>query len=91
MRPRPRRRRGWAAHAAVATVLFGPADDRLREALAQQREVAAAARAELVPGPAATAWTTRARAVADLGWGLLGARARGDGDLAASLARRLPG
>ena len=63
-------------------MLFGPADDRLREALVQQREVPAAARAELFPGPAATARTTRARAVADLGWGLLGARARGDSDLA---------
>jgi uncharacterized membrane protein YccC len=80
-----------AARAAVAAAPGGPADDRLREALVQQREVAAAARAELFPGPAATAWTTRARAVADLGWGLLGARARGDGDLAASLTRRLPG
>jgi uncharacterized membrane protein YccC len=80
-----------AARAAVAAAPGGPADDRLHEALVQQREVATAARAELFPGPAATAWTTRARAVADLGWGLLGARARGDDDLAASLARRLPG
>ena len=52
--------------------------------------MAAVARAELFPGPAATAWTARTRAVADLGWGLLGARARGDDALAASLARRLP-
>ena len=78
-----------AARAAVRTAPGGAADTRLREALVQQGEVAAAARAELFPGPAATAWATRARAVADLGWGLLGARARGDGELAASLARRL--
>ena len=79
-----------AARAAVPAAPGGVAEARLREALVQQGEVAAAARAELFPGPAATAWTTRARAVADLGWGLLGARARGDDALAASLARRLP-
>jgi uncharacterized membrane protein YccC len=65
------------------------ADRRLHDALVHLNEVATAARAELLPTPAVTAWTTRSRWVADLGWGLLGARARGDGELAGSLARRI--
>jgi hypothetical protein len=70
----------------VVSLLLGPRPP----ALSAQGEVAAAARAERFPGPAATAWTTRARAVADLGWALLGARARGDDATVASLAHRLP-
>ncbi|MGY1623140.1 FUSC family protein [Geodermatophilus sp. SYSU D00965] len=80
------------ADAAVTAAAAGPgtaADRRLHDALVHLNEVATAARAELLPTPAVTAWTTRSRWVADLGWGLLGARARGDAELAGSLARRI--
>ncbi|MGY1641402.1 FUSC family protein [Geodermatophilus sp. SYSU D00703] len=81
-----------AADALAAAAAAGPgtaADRRLHDTLAHLNEVATAARAELLPTPAVTAWTTRSRWVADLGWGLLGVRARGDAELAGSLARRV--
>ncbi|WP_143087140.1 FUSC family protein [Geodermatophilus ruber] len=83
---------GTAADAAVAASVAPPgsaADGRLHDALVQLNEVATAARAELLPPAQATAWLRRSRWVADLGWGLLGARARRDDALAGSLARRI--
>jgi hypothetical protein len=80
------------ADAAVAAATSPPgtaADRRLHDRLVQLNEVATAARAELLPTRSGTTETTRSRWVADLGWGLLGARARGDDALAASLARRI--
>ncbi|MGY1706161.1 FUSC family protein [Geodermatophilus sp. SYSU D00697] len=80
------------ADAAVAAAAADPgtaADRRLHDTLVHLNEVATAARAELLPTPAGTAWTSRSRWVADLGWGLLGARARGDTQLGGSLARRI--
>jgi hypothetical protein len=61
----------------------------LHDALVALTEVATAARAELFATDATTAWLQRGRWVADLGWGLLGARARGDGVLAGALADRI--
>jgi hypothetical protein len=78
-----------AAVAAADARPGSPADARLHDTLVQLNEVATAARAELLPTPSVTAWTQRSRWVADLGWGLLGARARGDDALGASLARRI--
>jgi hypothetical protein len=78
-----------AAQAAVAAAHEPDADRRLHDALAALSEVATAVRSELFPSPASTAWLRRARWVADLGWALLGARARGDDELAATLARRI--
>jgi hypothetical protein len=46
-------------------------------------------RAELDPSAASTAWLLRARWVADLGWALIGARARGDEELVAALEARI--
>ena len=66
------------------------ADARLRAALEHLSEVSAATRAELLPTSAVNARVHLAREVADLGWGLLGARARRDDDLVVTLARRLP-
>ncbi|SDC58634.1 Fusaric acid resistance protein-like [Geodermatophilus telluris] len=87
--PRAASRRLPAAVREVAAAAAAGDDRRLHAALDHLAEVAAGARAELLPDPAVTAGVRRARAVADLGWGLLGARARGDAALAAELARRL--
>ncbi|MGK5111864.1 FUSC family protein [Geodermatophilus sp. CPCC 205506] len=78
-----------AALAAAGAPAGSRADARLHDSLVQLNEVATAARAELLPTSSVTAWTTRSRWVADLGWGLLAARARGDEELAGSLARRI--
>ena len=51
--------------------------------------MATATRAELFPTPDSAAWLELGRHVADLGWGLLGARARQDGDLAATVSGRI--
>ena len=82
--------RAAAAAVAAARCPGGTeADRRLRQALEALGEVMTAARTELFPPPATTAWLGRGRSVADLGWGLLGARARGDDALAAALASRI--
>ena len=67
----------------------GPDDRALRDALAAQHEVATAARAELFAAPGADVLLRRSRQVADLGWALLGARARGESELAATVAERI--
>ncbi len=54
-----------------------------------QHEVATAARAELFAAPGADAQLRRSRQVADLGWALLGARAREEDALAAWVAARI--
>ncbi|MGY1651884.1 FUSC family protein [Geodermatophilus sp. SYSU D01119] len=87
--PRASSRRLPAAVREVTAAGAAADDRRLHAALDHLAEVSAGARAELLPTPAVTAEVHRARAVADLGWALLGARARGDGPLAAELARRL--
>ncbi|MGY1713281.1 FUSC family protein [Geodermatophilus sp. SYSU D01106] len=87
--PRASSRRLPAAVREVTAAGAAADDRRLHAALDHLAEVSAGARAELLPTPAVTAGVHRARAVADLGWALLGARARGDGPLAAELARRL--
>ncbi|WP_336028959.1 FUSC family protein [Geodermatophilus sp. FMUSA9-8] len=87
--PRASSRRLPAAVREVAAAGAAADDRRLHAALDHLAEVSAGARAELLPTPAVTAGVHRARAVADLGWALLGARARGDDPLAAELARRL--
>jgi hypothetical protein len=78
-----------AAEAAVAATRDPAGDRRLHDALVVLTEVATAVRGELFPSAASTAWLQRARWVADLGWALLGARARGDDELVATLGRRI--
>jgi hypothetical protein len=51
--------------------------------------VATAARAELFSAPGADVWRSRSREVGDLGWALLGARARDESELAEAVARRI--
>ncbi|GAB3301940.1 hypothetical protein GCM10027451_05650 [Geodermatophilus aquaeductus] len=87
--PRAASRRLPAAVREVTAAAAAGDDRRLGEALPHLAEVSAAARAELLPTPAGTSRVRAARAVADLGWALLGARARGDHAVAAELARRL--
>ncbi|MGY1855520.1 FUSC family protein [Modestobacter sp. SYSU DS0290] len=65
------------------------ADRALQDALLAQEEVTTAARAELFAAPGADAWRRRARQVGDLGWALLGARARGEQELAGQVAARI--
>jgi uncharacterized membrane protein YccC len=65
------------------------ADRALHDALVAQNEVATAARAELFSAPGADLWLSRSRQVGDLGWALLGARARGEAELAAAVAGRI--
>ena len=74
---------------AAAAPPHGPADQALRDALVAQHEVATAARAELFAATGADAWLRRSRQVADLGWALLGARAREEDALAAWVAARI--
>jgi hypothetical protein len=64
----------------------GPADRALHDALVTLHEVATAARAEFSPAPGSSVWLRRSRRVGDLGWALLGARARGDRQLAQQVA-----
>ncbi|KQS66037.1 FUSC family protein [Modestobacter sp. Leaf380] len=72
------------------TVDEGTVDDRaLHDALVVLNEVATAARAELRPAAGTEAWLRRGRWTADLGWGLLGTRARGESHLADVLAARV--
>jgi hypothetical protein len=80
---------GAAAAAAVAVAEDPAVDRRLHDALVALTEVATATRAELFATDATTTWLQRGRWVADLGWGLLGARARGDDVLAGTLADRI--
>ncbi|WP_138761150.1 FUSC family protein [Modestobacter altitudinis] len=77
------------ALAAAAAPPGGPADAALRDALVAQHEVATAARAELFAAPGADRELHRSRQVADLGWALLGARARGGDALAAWAGARI--
>jgi hypothetical protein len=75
---------------AAATAPAGTAADReLHDALVALNEVATAARAELFSAPGADVWRHRSRHVADLGWALLGARARREPELAESVAQRI--
>jgi hypothetical protein len=74
---------------AAAAPAGGPADQALRDALVAQHEVATAARAELFAAPGADLELHRSRQVADLGWALLGARAREEEALAAWVAARI--
>jgi uncharacterized membrane protein YccC len=75
---------------AAAAATAGPTADReLHDALVALNEVATAARAELFAAPGADAWRRRSRQVSDLGWALLGARARGEDALAARVASRI--
>jgi hypothetical protein len=74
-----------ATRRALAAADGGPggeADRALHDALLALHEVAAAARAELSRASGTSVWLRRSRRVGDLGWGLLGARARGDEHLA---------
>jgi uncharacterized membrane protein YccC len=75
---------------AAAVAPAGTAADReLHDALVTLNEVATAARAELFSARGADVWRDRSRHVGDLGWALLGARARGETELAESVARRI--
>ncbi len=77
------------ALAAAAAPPGGPADAALRDALVAQHEVATATRAELFAAPGADLELHRSRQVADLGWALLGARARGEDALSAWVGARI--
>jgi len=68
-----------------------PADRALHDALVALHEVAAAAGAELSPDPGTSLWLRRSRRVGDLGWALLGARARGERELARQVAEAIRG
>ncbi|KQS60086.1 hypothetical protein ASG36_03580 [Geodermatophilus sp. Leaf369] len=61
----------------------------LHDALLLLHEIATASRAELRPAPGTDAWLRRGRWTADLGWGLLGTRARGEAHLEQVLAARV--
>jgi uncharacterized membrane protein YccC len=77
------------ALAAAAAAPGGPADRALENALIAQNEVATAARAELFAASGADAWVRLSRHVGDLGWALLGARARQEDALGAWVAARI--
>ena len=77
------------AVAAAEASPGGPADRALRDALVAQHEVATAARAELFAVTGADAQLRRSRQVADLGWALLGARAREEDAHSAWVAARI--
>jgi hypothetical protein len=77
------------ALAAARAAGGSPADRELHDALLVQNEVALVARAELFSAPGADEERRRSRQVADLGWALLGARARTDGELARAVAGRI--
>jgi hypothetical protein len=62
---------------------------RLHDVLLGLSDIAVATRAELSPAPGTEAWLKRARSVADLGWALLGARARGEDHIAAAVTGRI--
>ena len=75
---------------AAAQAPAGSAADReLHEELVALTDVATAARAELFSARGADAWLQRSRQVADLGWALLGARARQDAVLADAVVVRI--
>jgi hypothetical protein len=78
-----------AADAAVRAAADPAENRRLHDALVDLSEVATAARAELFTTEETAAWLRRARWDADLGWALLGARARQDAILAATLRQRI--
>jgi hypothetical protein len=78
-----------AAGAVLGAATDPTADRRLHDALVALSEVASTARAELVTNAGTGAWLLRGRWIADLGWGLLGARARGDDELVATLEDRI--
>jgi hypothetical protein len=71
---------------AASTPPGTPADLALHDSLVALNEVATAARAELFSAPGADSWRAWSRQVGDLGWALLGARARGDTELAAAVS-----
>ncbi|MCZ2828718.1 FUSC family protein [Modestobacter sp. VKM Ac-2986] len=75
--------------AAVRVPAGTPADRALHDELVALTDVAIAARAELFSARGADAWLERSREVADLGWALLGARAREDDVLAEAVAVRV--
>jgi uncharacterized membrane protein YccC len=77
------------AVAAASEPAGTTADRELHDALVALNEVATAARAELFSAPGADVWRGRSRQVGDLGWALLGARARRESELAESVARRI--
>jgi uncharacterized membrane protein YccC len=78
-----------AADAALRAATDAAEHRRLHDVLIAVSEVATAARAELFPSAGTAAWLLQGRWIADLGWGLLGARARGDDVLATALAERI--
>ena len=80
---------GRAADSALRSARDPAEDHRLHDALVALSEVASAARAELVTDSATEAWLLRGRWIADLGWALLGARAREDEPLVAALVQRI--
>jgi hypothetical protein len=77
------------ALAAARSPAGSRADRELHDSLVVQNEVVTAARSELFSAPGTDAWQRRSRAVGDLGWALLGARARAEHELAASVAARI--
>ncbi|MFQ1000635.1 FUSC family protein [Modestobacter sp. SSW1-42] len=77
------------AVAAVRAPAGAGADRELHDELVALTDVATAARAELFSARGADAWLQRSRQVADLGWALLGARARADDVLAEAVAVRI--
>jgi uncharacterized membrane protein YccC len=78
-----------AADATLGAATDARSDRTLRDALVALSEVANAARAELVTNAGTAGWLLRGRWIADLGWALLGARARGDDTLVAALVQRI--
>ncbi|NEK94328.1 FUSC family protein [Modestobacter muralis] len=77
------------AVAAVQAPAGAPAERELHDELVALADVATAARAELFSARGTDAWLQRSRQVADLGWALLGARARADAVLADAVADRV--
>ena len=77
---------GRRAVEAAAADAAEPPDRALHDALVALHEVAVAAGAELYPASGTAGWLRRSRRVSDLGWALLGARARGEPQLAGQAA-----
>jgi len=77
------------AVAAAQAPPGAPAERELHDELVALSDVAGTARAELFSARGADAWLARSRQVADLGWALLGARARGEAALADAVAGRI--
>jgi uncharacterized membrane protein YccC len=79
------------AVAATQAPPGAPAERELHDGLVALHDVAAAARGELFSARGADAALDRSRHVADLGWALLGARARRDDALAGAVTARIRG